>query len=382
MGQSFGGGGPITDKDSGDDWSQELGLAWGFSGMQGWRDGMEDAHLAVPSMGAWSPHASSGSSSVWDNTATFGVFDGHGGESVALFCQRHMPAEIAAGPCNDLPASLVDAFHHMDEMLRDPANLNELRSLVHGVSPQAAMRAWTMHPNYTGCTAIVCCVRHDSITCANAGDSRAVLCRAGRAVDLSEDHKPNLPRERARIAKAGGFVEEQRIGPWTQYRVNGNLNLSRSIGDLSYKRNRDLAAEEQMICATPDVRTFVRGEYDEFLILACDGVWDVLSSQEVVDHVRSCLGDMNSLEERLRLGELRLSSVLASLLDLCLSPDLHQTMGLGGDNMTAVLVVFLPSQRGLRDASIESVDQWRSGGNGWLRQGGVAHGPKWWCPHC
>ena len=65
------------------------------------------------------------------------------------------------------------------------------------------------------------------IYCANAGDSRTVMCERGQAVELSFDHKPDLPEERNRIMKAGGEVVEGR--------VNGMLALSRAIGDFDYK---------------------------------------------------------------------------------------------------------------------------------------------------
>lgn len=70
----------------------------------------------------------------------------------------------------------------------------------------------------------------DYIICANAGDSRAILSRGGKVVALSEDHKPDNYAEKKRIEAAGGFVEENR--------VNGSLNLSRSLGDFEYKGNK------------------------------------------------------------------------------------------------------------------------------------------------
>ena len=82
---------------------------------------------------------------------------------------------------------------------------------------------------YTGCTACVVLITDSEIYCANAGDSRAVLCVDARAVEMSIDHKPELATEKARIEKAGGFVEENR--------VKGILNLSRSLGDLEYKQD-------------------------------------------------------------------------------------------------------------------------------------------------
>jgi len=82
---------------------------------------------------------------------------------------------------------------------------------------------------------------------ANAGDSRAVLCRAnGTTLPLSFDHKPQQEVEMSRITKAGGFVNH--FG-----RVNGNLNLSRSLGDLKYKQVPGIPPQEQIITAEPDI---------------------------------------------------------------------------------------------------------------------------------
>merc|ERR1719226_66676 len=104
----------------------------------------------------------------------------------------------------------------MDELLADPAGLEEMTTMTQALS------GFQPSPEHSGCTAVVCCVRQDSIVVANAGDSRAVLCRRGKAIDLSEDHKPNLPTERNRIERAGGFVVERDVGRSAPlYRVNG-----------------------------------------------------------------------------------------------------------------------------------------------------------------
>lgn len=102
------------------------------------------------------------------------------------------------------------------------------------------------HPIHAGATAVVAVIVGRTITVANAGDSRAVLCRAGSAYPLSFDHKPLQERELTRIRNAGGFVNH--FG-----RVNGNLNLSRSIGDLKYKQVPNIAPADQMITAEPDI---------------------------------------------------------------------------------------------------------------------------------
>mmetsp|Transcript_68045 Transcript_68045/g.127082 ORF Transcript_68045/g.127082 Transcript_68045/m.127082 type:complete len:364 (+) Transcript_68045:56-1147(+) len=333
MGQAL--SGPVTSKTSGNG-AHKVGtpgpnVVWSYSAMQGWRDGMEDAHIAIGSLSGLQSHG-------WEQTALFGVLDGHGGEHVARFCERHLPDEIAKGPYQDPEAALVSAFHRMDEMLFDPGNLEELRTFSN--SP-VAVKSWFAHPDTIGCTAVVCCVQPDKIIVANVGDSRAVLCRNGQALELSEDHKPNLPRERARIGKAGATIEVQQVGPITQYRINGNLNLSRSLGDLAYKQNPDLSPSEQIISPTPDVRIIDRRQGDSFLVLACDGVWDVMSSQEVVDFIKQRLGGRRlTMQELQDDPSLKLSNILEELLDRCLSPDLQETWGLGGDNMTIVLVIF------------------------------------------
>lgn len=100
----------------------------------------------------------------------------------------------------------------------------------------------------TGCTANVVLITPKQYIVANAGDSRSVLCRNGKAVDLSFDHKPESEEEEKRIKKAGGVVY---MG-----RVNGGLNLTRSFGDFDYKKNKELGYEEQMITCKPDIREY------------------------------------------------------------------------------------------------------------------------------
>jgi protein phosphatase 1G len=122
-----------------------------------------------------------------------------------------------------------------------------------------------------GCTANFAIIMEGWLHVANAGDSRCVLCRGGQAVEMSYDHKPDQDVEKERIYGAGGFIT-------AEGRVNGNLNLSRSLGDFEYKGNPDIPPERQIITANPDVKSIELTSDDEFLILACDGVWDILSN--------------------------------------------------------------------------------------------------------
>lgn len=334
-----------------------LGIAWASSCMQGWRIGMEDAHITQPFLrvdGAQGGIVSAALTAGWRGIGLFGVFDGHGGEHVAKFVERHLAEELCSFPVGfgpqgrnerDVSAALRETFHRMDELLFDKKSLPELCSLanrpVQGDSMERLARESRVDPDNIGCTACVCCVTERHFIVANAGDSRAVLCRDGKAVPLSFDHKPNHPEERRRIEASGGTVEPSGPG---QFRVNGNLNLSRALGDLTYKRQRGLRPEQQTICATPDVMVEERTARDEFVVICCDGVWDMMENQEVVDFVLERVPTLRSRAQgggaaSARVGPTpqRLEQVMEQLLDACLSPDLRKTGGYGGDNMTAVI---------------------------------------------
>lgn len=144
----------------------------------------------------------------------------------------------------------------------------------------------------SGCTAVVALMSGRDLYVANAGDSRCVVCRDGKVVEMSFDHKPEDDIELARIRKAGGRVT-------MDGRVNGGLNLSRAIGDHGYKVNKDLTAEEQMISALPDLKRLTLEPSDEFMVLACDGIWNYMTNEEVVGFVK----------QRIDAGKLSLSQI-------------------------------------------------------------------------
>ncbi|KAG5867765.1 hypothetical protein JTB14_012382 [Gonioctena quinquepunctata] len=175
----------------------------------------------------------------------------------------------------------------------------------------------------SGCTAVVAVLKGNELYVANAGDSRCIVCRNGKAIEMSLDHKPEDDIERERIKKAGGRVN-------FEGRVNGGLNLSRAIGDHSYKQNKELSDKEQMITALPDIKTLtVNPSKDEFMVLACDGIWNFMSSQEVVDFVRPRIGTCED----------KLSTVCEEMFDHCLAPNTLGD-GTGCDNMTAIIIKF------------------------------------------
>lgn len=108
---------------------------------------------------------------------------------------------------------------------------------------------------------------------ANAGDCRAVLSKRGKAIELSKDHKPDSISERLRIESLGGAVFDGYL--------NGQLSVARALGDWHMKKvgpTGSLLSSCPLI-AEPEIHEVILSEEDEFLIIGCDGLWDVMSSQ-------------------------------------------------------------------------------------------------------
>lgn len=266
----------------------------GSSCMQGWRISMEDAHthlLAVPD----------------DNTAAFfAVYDGHGGSKVSQYAGMHLHKLIVTSSAyaeGKIEEGIKEGFLAIDDKMKSDDEMKD---------------------DVSGATAVIVIIKDNKLFCGNVGDSRAVACVSGHARPLSFDHKPANDDESKRISAAGGWVEFNR--------VNGNLALSRALGDFAFKCNEEKSAKEQIVTAYPDVTVEELTPDHEFVVLACDGIWDVMSNQEVVDFCRTRLAAGHEPEE-----------ICEELLSHCLAPDC-QMGGIGCDNMTVVLVCLLQDQ--------------------------------------
>ncbi|XP_004298898.1 PREDICTED: probable protein phosphatase 2C 8 [Fragaria vesca subsp. vesca] len=199
----------------------------------------------------------------------FAVYDGHGGSSVSNACRDRLHLLVAqeveplisggAGGLN-WEKVLASCFTKMD---------NE----VGAAGPE--IEGWV---NTVGSSAVVAVVGKEEIVVANSGDSRAVLCRDGVAVPLSRDHKPDRPDEKQRVEAAGG-----RVIDWKGSRVLGVLSTSRSIGDHYLK---------PYVIAEPEVTVSKRTESCDFLLIASDGLWDVVSNECACQFVTRFLGDV------------------------------------------------------------------------------------------
>jgi serine/threonine protein phosphatase PrpC len=169
----------------------------------------------------------------------------------------------------------------------------------------------------SGSTGVVVVLTPTHIVCANLGDSRGVLRRAGSTLPLSFDQVPaNLP-ERQRIVEAKGTVKAKR--------VDGDLAVSRAFGDYTYKEDASLAADKQKVIVVPELVVYPRiMDQDEFIILACDGIWDVASSNQCSKFVQGLLSE----------GETNLGNIAEEALDTCLGRK-------STDNMT-MMIIGLP----------------------------------------
>ncbi|KAI9817665.1 MAG: Protein phosphatase 2C 2 [Phylliscum demangeonii] len=271
--------------------------------MQGWRISMEDSHAILLDYEPGKANGESATTTDGSRLSFFGVYDGHGGDKVALFAGANVHKIIAkqdAFAQRNLEQALKDGFLAADRaILSDPKYEDEV----------------------SGCTATVGIISDSKIYVANSGDSRTVLGVKGRAKPLSFDHKPQNEGEKARIVAAGGFVD---FG-----RVNGNLALSRAIGDFEFKKSAGLPPEQQIVTAYPDVEVHEISDDDEFVVFACDGIWDCQSSQAVVEFVRRGIA-----------AEQELQSICENMMDNCLASN-SETGGVGCDNMTMVIVGLL-----------------------------------------
>lgn len=292
---------PVIDKERGE--ASDGLTAFGVCSMQGWRTSMEDAHITEPRV---LDHLQE------DHLALYAVFDGHGGSNVARECSSSMCRTLRqlvhtqAREHTDYARVLTSCFLEMDQDIREDAELTREQS---------------------GCTATAVLIskNQQKIVCANAGDSRTVLATRGVAKALSFDHKPNMIGESSRILAAGGWVDMNR--------VNGNLALSRAIGDFTYKRNASLGPREQIVTALPDIiQHSINLDQDEFVILACDGIWDCLTSQECVDLVHYGINTCT----------MSLSDICSRIIDVCCAPTIEGS-GIGCDNMSIEIVALLKS---------------------------------------
>lgn len=240
---------------------------YGVTSVCGRRRDMEDAVSAHPYL---TNHVEG---SVANGCHFYGVFDGHGCSHVAMKCKERLHEivkEELEGYESKSPQWTETMERSFTRMDKEVQAWNESDKISN-----CRCELQTPRCDAVGSTAVVSVVTPEKIVVSNCGDSRAVLCRSGVAIPLSSDHKPDRPDELVRIENAGG-----RVIYWDGARVLGMLAMSRAIGDNYLK---------PYVIPDPEVTITDRTEDDECLILASDGLWDVVSNETACGVARMCL---------------------------------------------------------------------------------------------
>ncbi|XP_061534801.1 protein phosphatase 1K, mitochondrial [Phycodurus eques] len=203
-------------------------------------------------------------SQLTTNIIYFAVFDGHGGPEAADFCDKYMETFIKDLVVDEdnLELVLTKAFLEVDKALAKHLSRS---SVAPGVN--------------AGTTATVALLRDGiELVVASVGDSRAMLCRKGKALKLTVDHTPERKDEKERIKRSGGFITWNSLG---QSNVNGRLAMTRSIGDFDLKSMGVIAEPETK-------RITLSPVHDSFLALTTDGINFIMNSQEICNVINQC----------------------------------------------------------------------------------------------
>jgi len=230
---------------------------------------MEDRHVVLHDLKAYLPSALQGKIDPLEHVSFYAVFDGHAGTDAAAYAAAHLHELLVES--SKYPENLVLAFQ--EAFLTCDKN-------------------FVATSKKSGSTAVCALIKGEMLYAAWLGDSQATLVRDGVPVKIIDSHKPNRDDERARIEALGGSIMH-----WGTWRVNGQLAVSRAIGDGEYK---------PFISAEPDVTSIEMNGSEEFIIVGCDGLWDTITPEEatdiVFDHLeekKSDGGDIENISARL-----------------------------------------------------------------------------------
>ncbi|KNC56028.1 uncharacterized protein AMSG_02040 [Thecamonas trahens ATCC 50062] len=230
------------------------------------------------------------------DTALFCVFDGHSGEAAAAWCMQHFPGIVAKHAPHLLPEELTKAFLEADDAYLSMAVTRDMKD---------------------GSTATMVAITHTQIVAANLGDSRAVLSIAGVAQPLTVDHNVDLPEEAKRLRALGARIR----GKYVRAREGNSLiAVTRSIGDKTFKAAGN--PRKRILNAQPFVSYSDVTPETQFVIVASDGLWDVVDNQTAVNYVLELLAAGESARQ-----------IARKLVIKALNRR-------SGDNITVLVIVF------------------------------------------
>ena len=300
-------------------------------------------------------------SSPQETVSIIGVFDGHGGSFVSKFISDNFLEvfyncwvkvnfsnfksndenkkinheiqieELGLVTMNKFEQILIETFLEFDELLktkvvgllvedyrnfrREDLKLKNITDVLNNLEYDNNSEVFA---TYMGSTANVVCLYENYLIIANVGDSISVIFSEGRAIELNTEHKTSTPGEYERIINAGLNVINNR--------VDGKLNLTRAIGDLKFKDSK-LKSHEQAVTAYPEITTYELNNDCEFVVTACDGVWDCVEPQKLCEFISKSIK-----EDKI------LSDIISTIEDMILSKTNNSPIGT--DNMTCIIMQF------------------------------------------
>lgn len=264
----------------------------------------------------------------------FGVFDGHGGSSVSSQISSSLPKTLLQNI--NLELSKIN-FDPEQDFISQIDVLRVVKRSFLECDNELYLRS-----EKSGSTAIIMILINDHIIVANTGDSRCILSTQGVPKPMSFDHKPGNYGELLRIHQDGGYVSYSR--------VNGILALSRAFGDFTFKNDKQQTSkrrsngkkkppEEFQVTVEPEILIHtINTSKDEFVILACDGIWDCFKNKDLINFIRNLLSLGKDFDE-----------IIAVILDECLKMA-NTVTGIGFDNMTIILILLFEEN--------ETMDDW------------------------
>mmetsp|Transcript_33187 Transcript_33187/g.86773 ORF Transcript_33187/g.86773 Transcript_33187/m.86773 type:complete len:412 (+) Transcript_33187:289-1524(+) len=289
-------------------------LLYATASMQGWRASMEDVH--VTAVGFAPGHS------------LFAVLDGHAGKEVAQFAGDVLPEFLQQQLVELCPRTAVRREYAL-----------AIKTAFFELDAEITKRFGKHSRGGATCTGCIMTDTHYHFF--NVGDSRTVLATDGKPSFATRDHKPGDMSEFRRIQSAGGFV--------MRGRVNGMLAVSRALGDNDYK-TVGRHPRDQMVSAEPTCSMVKRQTDDDFVVLACDGVWDVMTSKMAVHWIRDRLAAEMNPSSRRRPSVAppgRRQPRAAEALELTCSGLLRDCLAKGSmDNMSVIVVIPVPPGTG------------------------------------
>ncbi|CAF3247392.1 unnamed protein product [Rotaria sp. Silwood2] len=256
--------------------------SFAFGSMQGWRASNEDCHKHLIPL----------DNNLANNWAFFSIFDGHNG------------IDTAKNAAQLIDKLILESFNEIQSNIDD---CNQLNNIIKNIFIQLDTNLRELVKDHSGSIAIL--ISPKKIFMINLGDSRGIIIsKDGQVLTSTKDHKPSVRKEQERIRRAGGRISK--VGN-DVLRVESQLAMTRALGDYSL--------DKHIITAIPDLIQYERDSLAIYVIIASDGIWDVMNNEQVASFVSQ------------RVSNTTLENIISQLFDQCLKEE-------SSDNMTAYII--------------------------------------------